>query len=107
MANTRSKSRSTKTAERKSKRQSPKPSKLKPTADEPGPATKASTVLGLLKRKTGATLAELVAATGWQAHSVRGFMSGTARKRMALVLVSDVTNEGRRYRIEQGDLQPS
>jgi hypothetical protein len=107
MANTRSKNRVTKTVDRKPKRQSQKRSKSKPSGNESRADTKAGTVLGLLKRKTGATLAELVAATGWQPHSVRGFMSGTVRKRMALVLVSEATDDGRRYRIEQGGQQPA
>ena len=43
-------------------------------------ATKKSTLVALLERPTGATLGELAAATGWQCHSVRGFLSGTLTK---------------------------
>ena len=46
--------------------------------------SKKSTVLELLRRANGATLEELRSATGWQAHSVRGFLSGTVRKKMGL-----------------------
>jgi hypothetical protein len=62
--------------------------------------SKTEAALKLLRRKTGASLAELQEATGWQAHSVRGFLSGTVRKRLALALSSEVTKQGvRRYRI--------
>ncbi len=38
--------------------------------------------------------------TGWQAHSVRGFLAGTVKKKLGLTLVSDKAAEGpRRYRI--------
>jgi len=47
-------------------------------------ATKKDIVLELLRRNEGATLAELMSATGWQAHSVRGFISGTVRKQLGL-----------------------
>src|SRR5438309_2123385 len=56
---------------------------------EPTPAGKESKkdiVLRLLQRENGATLAELMAATGWQAHSVRGFISGTLRKKLGLTI---------------------
>jgi len=55
-------------------------------------ATKKDTILALLRREEGATLAELTNATGWQAHSVRGFISGTVRKNLRLA-VERVTRE--------------
>ena len=62
--------------------------------------TKAETILKLLRRSKGASLAELAKATGWQNHSVRGFLSGTVRKRMQLDLFSEKTEDGiRRYRV--------
>ena len=62
--------------------------------------SKTEAALKLLRRKTGASLAELQEATGWQAHSVRGFLSGTVRKKLALPLSSEVNKQGvRRYRI--------
>jgi hypothetical protein len=45
------------------------------------PGSKTAAVVALLERKGGATLADLRKATGWQAHSVRGFISGTLGKR--------------------------
>jgi hypothetical protein len=63
--------------------------------------SKAGKVLALLKRSEGASLKELMKATGWQAHSVRGFLSGTVSKRMALSLVSVKGEDGeRRYSLK-------
>jgi len=60
--------------------------------------TKAAIVVKLLKRKCGASLEELMKTTGWQPHSVRGFLSGTIKKRMGLDLASKRDgNGGRRY----------
>jgi hypothetical protein len=46
--------------------------------------SKTAEILDLLKRSGGATLAEIMKTAGWQAHSVRGFISGTLRKKMGL-----------------------
>ena len=60
---------------------------------------KASTIIALLKSKRGATIPELMEATGWQAHSVRGFLAGSLRKRHGLEPVSEKrAGELRRYR---------
>ena len=53
----------------------------------------------LLKRKNGASIAELTKATGWQQHSVRGAMAGALKKRGHAVS-SDKNDGTRRYRIE-------
>jgi hypothetical protein len=66
----------------------------------PGTSTKQQHCLELLRRPDGARVEELQAATGWQAHSVRGFLSGTVKKKLGLTLNSDRTGDGpRRYRI--------
>jgi hypothetical protein len=63
--------------------------------------SKTATVLGLLKRREGAILEELMKATQWQAHSVRGFLSGTLRKKMGLTIESAKSAAGeRRYSIQ-------
>jgi hypothetical protein len=50
------------------------------------------------REKGGATLDEMVAATGWQKHSVRGFMAGALKKK-GLIVASEKTDQGRSYRI--------
>jgi hypothetical protein len=56
----------------------------------------AARVIALLEKPKGATLAELMKATGWQAHSVRGFLSGTLRKKMGLRIESAKRGHGER-----------
>src|SRR5205085_4826576 len=62
--------------------------------------TKQAQVVALLKRSSGATLQHLMRTTGWQAHSVRGFISGALGKRLRLKIESLKTERGERaYRI--------
>jgi len=63
--------------------------------------TKASIVLELLRQQpAGVSVADLSAATGWQAHSVRGFLSAVVRKKHGLMVTSEIGSDGvRRYRI--------
>ncbi len=64
------------------------------------PTTKTDQILGLLRRANGTTIVDLSTATGWQAHSVRGFLSGTLKKKMGLEVASEKDTKGvRRYRI--------
>ena len=58
--------------------------------------SKAATILDLLKKPDGATLAELMKATGWQAHSVRGFLSGTVSRKLGLTVTSTKVEDGER-----------
>ena len=63
-------------------------------------STKAAMMLILLHRPTGATIAELSKAAAWQEHSVRGFISGTLKKRRGLDILSEKDDKGvRHYRV--------
>ena len=61
--------------------------------------TKASRVVALLSKPAGATLKSIMAETGWQAHSVRGFISGQLIKKMGLTVRSFARDGERVYRI--------
>jgi hypothetical protein len=62
--------------------------------------SKAEKVLELMKRKEGATLAEIAKATDWQNHSIRGFVSGHVTKKLGLKVESTKSEKGERtYRI--------
>ena len=74
--------------------------KNKPKTTTKIPATKQAKIISLLQRQKGATLAELGKLSGWQEHSIRGFMSGTLKKRMGFDIISGKDKKGtRRYRI--------
>ena len=62
--------------------------------------TKLAQLEALLRRPEGATLDQISASIGWQAHSVRGAMSGTLKKKQGLTISSDKAEDGQRiYRI--------
>jgi hypothetical protein len=60
------------------------------------PGSRKAEILALLQRDGGATLQELMSATGWQAHSVRGFLAGALRKKMGLAVDSSKREDGQR-----------
>src|ERR1700722_6399724 len=69
-------------------------------AAAPERGTKTAKILALLKRPGGASLQQLRKATGWQAHSVRGFLSGTLKRKMGLRVASTkLQDDERTYRI--------
>ena len=78
---------------------------MEPTKNpHPTPRTrdhsKQATVLELLRRPEGATLAQITEATQWQLHSTRGFLAGAVKKRLGLTLTSEKPEGGvRSYRV--------
>lgn len=64
------------------------------------PNSKQATVLEMLRRPCGATIGEIQAVTGWQAHTVRGTFANVYKKQMGLTIASEKDQEGKRvYRI--------
>ncbi len=91
---------------RAKKKSATKPSK-RPASGTTKTTTKSAQVQALLQRRDGATIAEIQSATGWQAHSVRGFISGTVKKQLGLSVTSEKGNDGgRRYRIAKTASSP-
>jgi len=76
-----------------SAKKSPKGAKKAKSSRE---GSKTNTVLELLKRAGGVTAKELMKVTGWQPHSVRGFLSGTVSKKMGLIVTSSKSEDGER-----------
>jgi hypothetical protein len=73
----------------------------RPKKDNPG--SKQSRIIAMLQSPTGATIAAMMKATGWQQHSVRGFLAGVVRKRLKLKLASKKTDGSRIYQITGGE----
>jgi len=63
-----------------------------PKAPTPRTGTKQAQIIALLQRPEGASVAEIVAVTGWLAHSVRGLISGSLKKKLGLPITSDKQN---------------
>ncbi|MGE4256790.1 MAG: DUF3489 domain-containing protein [Xanthobacteraceae bacterium] len=78
------------------------------TAGEPkrkktGSGSKQSRVVAMLRASNGSTIAAMMKATGWQQHSVRGFLAGVVRKKLNLKLMSEKVDGNRVYRIDSED----
>lgn len=58
--------------------------------------TKQATVIAMLRRPEGATIAQIMAATDWQAHTVRGTLAGALKKKLGLNVVSEKAEGGER-----------
>ncbi|MBX9792746.1 MAG: DUF3489 domain-containing protein [Burkholderiaceae bacterium] len=76
------------------------PLPIAPTAPaEPVGTSKQARLISLLKAAPGATLEQMMSLTGWQAHTVRGTISGVLRKRLGLNVVCAGESGSRSYRI--------
>ena len=79
---------------------SPTSTLLVPSAGPLKRNSKQSACLTLLARPNGATIEDLQSATGWQSHSIRGFLAGAVKKKLGLTLVSSKADGNvRRYRV--------
>ena len=80
-----------------------------PSIPSSGPsqrATKQNACLRLLARADGASIEDLKSATGWQTHSIRGFLAGTVKKKLGLTLVSSkAEGDLRRYRVVEAGVR--
>ena len=79
---------------------------IKPAEDaalktrKPREGTKQATLIAMLRAPDGATISEIMAATGWQPHTVRGAMSGALKKKLGLEVTSEkVEDRGRVYKL--------
>ncbi|MET4701722.1 hypothetical protein ABIE65_004770 [Constrictibacter sp. MBR-5] len=71
-----------------------------PKAKPPRTGTKQALLINMLRRDEGATIEEVVAATGWQSHTVRGAIAGALKRKLQLDVTSEkVEGRGRVYRI--------
>jgi DNA-binding MarR family transcriptional regulator len=93
----------TEPAEAPKKRGRPKKAAAEPAAPAPRKArddTKQAQLIAMLRRKEGATIAQIVAATGWQPHTVRGAFAGALKKKLGLTVTSEKVEGGQRvYRL--------
>ncbi len=82
-----------------------RPSKAAPTAaDTAAPrktrdGTKQAQLIAMLRRKQGATIAQIVEATGWRSHTVRGAFAGALKRKLGLAVTSEKIGDERVYRL--------
>jgi hypothetical protein len=74
--------------------------KLEATSRTIRPGTKLATIIDAMHNPGGATIAQMMAGTSWQAHTIRGAISGMVRKRLGYEVISEKRADGQRaYRI--------
>jgi len=76
---------------------------IDPKGKKAEPGSKQSRVIAMLQSPAGATIAAMMQATGWQQHSVHGFLAGVVRKRLKLKLGSKKVDGTRVYRVATED----
>jgi len=86
-------------AQRSKKQTSNRPQPKVPATTDQRPDSKLAILIGMLRSTKGATIDALSKATGWQAHSVRGAMSGAIKNKRGLIVTSEKTDGVRTYRI--------
>src|SRR6059058_1276411 len=80
----------------------PQQGAVDPRGKKTEPGSKQSRVIAMLQSPAGATIAAMMQATGWQQHSLRGFLAGVVRKRLKLKLGSKKVDGNRVYQIPGG-----
>lgn len=89
-----------KTGAAKARRKEKKASPASPKRGKAASQSKQDQVVQMLRRRSGVTVEEIIAETGWQPHSVRGFFSGLVKKKLKLPLTSELGKDGvRRYHV--------
>jgi hypothetical protein len=87
------------TATRSGMKSRSKGKRAKPIVQHKTRGSKQEAVLALLGRPNGTTITAIMEATGWQAHTVRGFLAAVVRKKLGLTLDSEKTDGERVYRV--------
>lgn len=82
-----------------SKSQKRKPAEGTNATSAAKPQSKTEVLIALLQRKGGATLDDMMGATSWQKHSLRGFIAGTLKNKHGLAVSSEKSDKGRVYRV--------
>lgn len=78
------------------KKEAPKKKVPRSARNDAREGSKTAAILDMLKRPGGVTAKELLKVTGWQPHSLRGFLSGTVGKKMGLTVTSAKDEDGDR-----------
>lgn len=85
------------------KPKTPKPTPPQRAVSAEPKITRVDTLIALIGRPEGASAAELVAARGWQPHSVRGALAGAVRRKLGRRVTSEVVKDERRYSLGAAD----